>query len=96
MDTLAMQPYKIIAIPGGIKGVIIEETAVTTVEKDLENPAFSISGTIIFASMAASARLEPDSPPISVDSSTFTWASPPVIRPVSMEQKFIILEVTPV
>lgn len=91
-----MQPYKIMAIPGGISGVIIEDTAVTTVEKDLENPTFSISGTIIFDSIAASAILEPDRPPIKVDRRIFTCASPPVIRPVRTEQKSMILDVTPV
>ena len=60
-----------------------------------ENPFFSISGTSIFASMAASARFEPESPTMRVDSSTFTCARPPGRRPVMAEQKFMIRVVTP-
>ena len=71
------------------------EAAVTTEENSLEKPFFSISGTSILASMAASARLEPDRPPISVDRRTFTWARPPGRRPVTAEQKFMIRLVTP-
>lgn len=72
------------------------EAAVTTEENSLEKPFFSISGTSILASMAASARLEPDRPPIRVDSSTFTCARPPYIRPVRTSQKPMIRAVTPV
>ena len=91
-----MQPYKIMAMPGGINGVIIEEAAVTTLEKDRENPFRVISGISILASMAASARLEPDKPPITVESSTFTWASPPGRCAVTISQKSMIRFVTPV
>ena len=59
-----MQPYRIIAMPGGISGVIMEEAAVTTEENSSEKPFFVISGTIILDSMAASAMLEPDRPPM--------------------------------
>ena len=96
IDTFAMEPYRIIPIPGGINGVIIAEVAVRTDENSFEYPAFSISGTSIFASIAASARLLPESPPIKVDNSTLTCPRPPVILLVSALQKFIILFVTPV
>ena len=84
------------AIPGGIRGVIMEEVAVITVENSRLKPFFTISGTSILASMAASAMLEPDRPPIRVDSRMLTWARPPRIRPVTTSQKSIIREVTPV
>ena len=96
IDTLAIQPYRIRPIPGGISGVIIEDAAVTTVEKDLLIPFFSISGTSIFASIAASASADPDSPPISVESRILTWLRPPYMRPVSTEQKSMMRLVTPV
>ena len=96
IETLAMQPYRIIAIPGGISGVIIAEAAVTTEENSFENPFFSISGTSILASIAASAMLEPDRPPIRVDSRTLTCARPPCMRPVMASQKPMMREVTPV
>ena len=82
-------------MPGGISGVIMAEHAVTTDENSLEKPRFSISGTNILASIAASARLEPESPPIRVDSNTFTCAKPPVIRPVSTSQNCMTRAVTP-
>ncbi len=75
--------------------MIMADVAVTTEENSLENPFFSISGTNILASIAASARFEPDRPPINVESSTFTCASPPVIRPVITLQKSMIRLVTP-
>ena len=71
IETFAILPYKIIAIPGGIRGVIIDEVAVTTLENSKENPFFVISGTSIFDSIAASAILEPDNPPMIVESKTF-------------------------
>ena len=95
IDTLAMEPYKIIPIPGGINGVIIADVAVNTEENSLEYPFSSISGTRIFASIAASARLLPERPPINVDNKTFTCPRPPVIRFVTTLQKFIIRFVTP-
>ena len=83
------------AIPGGIRGVIMAEAAVTTLENSLDMPFFSISGTSIRASMAASAREEPDRPPIMVDSSTFTCARPPHMRPVSTSHRAMMRRVTP-
>ena len=74
-------------MPGGMSGVMTEEVAVTTVEKGLEKPLRSIWGTSILLSMAASARLEPLRPPMSVETNTFTWASPPRMRPVRMLAK---------
>ena len=74
----------------------MDEAAVTTLENSRENHFFVISGTSILDSIAASAMLEPDKPPITVDSSTFTWASPPGSSPVTTSQKFIIRLVTPV
>ena len=53
-------------------------------------------GTIILDSIAASAMLDPESPPITVDKSTFTCARPPGRRPVTTSQKSMILFVTPV
>ena len=41
IETFAILPYKIIAIPGGIRGVIIDEVAVTTLENSKENPFLS-------------------------------------------------------
>ena len=79
-----------------VDDLIIAEVAVRTDENSFEYPAFSISGTSIFASIAASARLLPESPPIKVDNSTLTCPRPPVILLVSALQKFIILFVTPV
>ena len=96
IDTLAMQPYRIIAIPGGISGVIMEEAAVTTLENGREKPFRVISGISILASMAASARLEPDRPPITVDNRTLTWARPPGRCAVTISQKSMIRLVTPV
>ena len=75
--------------------MIMAEAAVTTVENSLEKPCFSISGTSILASIAASARLEPERPPISVESSTLTCARPPGMRPVMAEQKSMMRLVTP-
>ena len=94
-ETLAREPTRIMAIPGGIRGVIMAEAAVTTEEKALDMPFLRISGTSIRASMAASARLEPDRPPIRVDSSTLTWARPPCIRPVSTSHRFMMRRATP-
>ncbi len=74
----------------------MEEAAVTTLENSRENPFFVISGTIIFDSIAASAILEPERPPITVERSTFTCASPPGRRPVTTSQKSMIRFVTPV
>ena len=48
------------------------------------------------ASMVASATAEPDTPPISVDSSTDTCAMPPTIRRVSRREKLIRCLVMPV
>ena len=79
-----------------MSGVIIAEVAVTTDENSLEKPFFSISGTSIFASIAASARLEPESPPMSVERRTLTCARPPYMRPVMTSQTFIMRAVTPV
>lgn len=95
METLAREPQRIMAIPGGMMGVIMADAAVTTEENALLMPFFSISGTSIRASMAASARLEPDRPPIRVDSSTFTWARPPHRRPVRISHRAMIRRVTP-
>ena len=64
-------PYKIMPIPGGISGVIVEEKAVITAEKGFDKPDFSIGGTKIFASIAASATEEPLIPPIMVDKRMF-------------------------
>ena len=63
-------------MPGGISGVIMAEVAEITEEKGVEKPFPIIWGTRYFASLAASARLEPDMPPMMADSSTFTRASP--------------------
>ena len=76
--------------------MIIEEAAVTTLENSREKPFFVISGTIILDSMAASAILEPDRPPMTVERRTFTWARPPGRRPVTTSQKSMIRCVTPV
>ena len=83
------------AIPGGIRGVIMADAAVTTEENSLLIPFFSISGTSILASIAASAKLEPDRPPIRVESSTFTCARPPHSRPVRISHKAMMRRVTP-
>ena len=91
-----MQPYRIIAMPGGISGVIMEEAAVTTEENSREKPFFVISGTIILDSMAASAMLEPDRPPMTVESRTLTCARPPGRWAVTTSQKSMIRFVTPV
>ena len=60
------------AIPGGISGVIMAEVATSTEAKALEKPRLRISGTSILASIAASAKLEPDRPPIKVATNTVT------------------------
>ena len=70
-----IQSIPLLAIPfficAGIfmnsSGVIIADVAVNTEENSLEYPFSSISGTRIFASIAASARLLPERPPINVD-----------------------------
>ena len=67
-----MVAYRIRHTPGGIMGEIRLEAAVTAAEKARLKPRFSISGTSILHSMAASALEEPHRPPIRVDSSTFT------------------------
>ena len=45
--------------------------------------------------MAQSALAEPEQPPISMDSSTFTWARPPFMWPVTHSQKSISLSLMP-
>lgn len=45
--------------------------------------------------MAASARLDPERPPMRVDKSTFTWARPPHMWPVSRSHRSIIRLLTP-
>ena len=67
--------------------MIIEDAAVTTLENSRENPFFVISGTIILDSIAASAILEPDRPPMTVERRTLTCASPPGSLPVTTSQK---------
>ncbi len=59
-------------IPGGITGVTAEDAAVIAVENALEYPRFSISGTSILDCIAASAFAEPETPPINIESRTFT------------------------
>ena len=54
-------------MPGGMIGVMQEDAAVTAQENALLKPRFSISGTSILASSAASAFAEPDRPPINAD-----------------------------
>ena len=83
-------------MPGGMSGVMIAEVAVTTDENSSEKPRFVISGTSILASIAASARFEPESPPISVESRMATCARPPTKVPRSTLQKFMMRFVTPV
>ena len=67
-----------------------------TVEKAFVYPSASIGGTSILHSIAASAREDPDKPPISVERRIFTCARPPYIREVSTLQHSIIRLVTPV
>ena len=95
MDTFAREPQRIMAIPGGMMGVIMADAAVTTDEKPLLMPFASMGGTSSLASIAASARLEPDRPPIRVDSSTFTCARPPHMWPVSRSHRSMIRLLTP-
>ena len=83
-------------VPGGINGTIIPEAAVITVENGFEYPSASMDGTSILHSIAASAREDPDKPPISVDNRTLTCASPPYQREVKTLQHSMILLVTPV
>lgn len=77
-------------------GEISAEDAVTAAENARLKPRSSISGTSILHCIAASAFEEPHNPPISVDSSTLTWAKPPHICPTHRSANFIILEVMPV
>jgi len=72
------------------------DAAVMTVENDFEYPFDSMVGTSILHCMAASARLDPDKPPMRVESRMLTCASPPGILAVSTSQQFIMRLVTPV
>ena len=83
------------AIPGGMIGVIQEDAAVIADAYPLEYPLFSISGTNIFASNAASAQDEPEIPPMNVDKRQFVAPRPPVNLPVSISQKSIRFSDTP-
>ena len=82
-------------MPGGIIGVMQEEAAVIAAEKPLPYPRFSISGTSILHSIAASALAEPEQPPISMLSSTLICARPPGRCPVSASAKAISLSLMP-
>ena len=75
--------------------MIIEENAVIADAYPFGYPAFLISGTSSFASIAASAREEPDIPPIRVLKTIFTCPRPPYIWPVKTLQNFSILSVIP-
>ena len=55
-----------------VTGSDLDEAAVTTDENGREKCFLVIAGISILASMAASARLDPDRPPMTVDSMTFT------------------------
>ena len=69
-------------IDGGIVAVISAPTAITALEKPREKPCLSIAGPRMRASIAASATAEPDTPPISAETTIATCARPPVIQPV--------------
>src|SRR5699024_3604289 len=96
IETFLIYPYKIKAIPGGIIGVIKEVAAVNVAENDLVYPFFSISGTNILDCIAASAILDPESPPISVLNMIFTCANVPGRRFATTCANLSILEVIPV
>ena len=63
--------------------VTTELAAVTTVENPFEYPCFSICGTTVLESIAASALAEPERPPIIALISTLTCARPPRMWPTS-------------
>jgi hypothetical protein len=62
-------------IDGGIVAVISEPTAITAEENPREKPSRSIAGPRMRASIAASATAEPDTPPISAETTIATCAS---------------------
>ena len=69
-------------------GVMQEDAAVTTQDQGLLYPSLVISGTSIFASMAASALAEPDRPPIKAERTMLTWPMPPRMWPTSRFARF--------
>ena len=82
-------------IDGGIVAVISEPTEITAELKPRENPLRSIAGPRMRASIAASATAEPETPPISADTTIATCARPPVIQPVSALASAMIRSVMP-
>ncbi len=60
-----------------------------------EKPCRSIAGPRMRASIAASATAEPETPPISAETTIATCASPPVIQPVSARASEMIRSVIP-
>src|SRR5690625_6697679 len=77
-------------------GVIREPAPVTAEAKARLYPCRSISGTIIFDSMAASAKLDALTPPIKVLMVTFAIAIPPRNRPTNKLARCNIRCATPV
>ena len=87
MDTLALTPYIINGILGGIIGPIVEEAAVTAAEKSVSNPCSSIALISIVPRPAASATADPLIPAKTTLASTLACPKPPGIHPTSPLQK---------
>ena len=75
--------------------VISEPTAITAEVKPREYPRAIRSGPRMRASIAASATAAPETPPISVESTIQTCASPPAIHETSVFEQPISRVVIP-
>ena len=82
IDTLPRKPYRMRPIDGGIVAVISAPTAMTAHGEAAREALLEHRGPRMRASIAASATAEPDTPPISADTTIATCARPPVIQPV--------------
>ena len=82
METFPTVPYVIRPTPGGIVAVMRAVKAITQPVKPFGYPCFIMSGPRTRASIAASAFAEPETPPIRVERTTLTCASPPFMCPV--------------
>ena len=68
---------------GGMVAVISDPTAIAAAEKPFPYPFAIIVGPRMRASIAASATAEPDTPPMTVERTMATCASPPAIQPTA-------------
>ncbi len=79
METSPTVPYRMMPTPGGMVAVMRAVQLMTFAVYPFEYPRSIMSGPSTRASIEASAMAEPETPPMQVERTTLTCASPPCI-----------------